>query len=127
MVASDGPDVSNAQQQGYEMALQRLVVNAATVDTRMLSSGNQDGVAAQVGASVGEMTRGSHEWLDLGSAFDTMLPELGQDIARKHQRVSNQYRVTYAPPDGASAQPAISIGTTRPGVSLTPTIDGNVP
>ena len=56
-----------------------------------------------------------------------MLPELGQDITRKHKLVSNQYRVTDAPPAGASAQPGISIGTTRPSLNLLPTLDGNVP
>ena len=127
LVASDGPDTSNGLQQRYEEALQRLIANSATVHTRMLSSGNVGGLAAQVGSHVGEVTRGSHQALGLGSAFETMLPELGEDIARKHRRVSNQYRVTYAPPDGASDLPAISIGTTRPGLNVIPTLDGNVP
>ena len=127
MVASDGTDGSNGLQRRYDEALQRLVANSATVHTRMLSHGNQGGLAAQVAANVGEMTRGSHDTLALGSGFITLLPELGQDIARKHHLVSNQYRVTYAPPDGASDQPSISIGTTRPGLNLIPTLDGNVP
>ena len=127
MVASDGPDGSNGRQRRYDEALQRLVDNSATVHTRMLSSGNQGAIAAQVGSNVGEVTRGSHESLAAGSAFVTMLPELGQDIARKHRLVSHQYRVTYAPPDGASDQPAIAIGTTRPGLNLIATLDGNVP
>ena len=127
MVASDGPDGSTSQQRAYEEALQRLINSSATVHTRMLSSGNQGAIASQVGPDVGEVTRGSHESLALGTAFVRMLPELAEDIARKHRRVSNQYRVTYAPPDGASAQPAISIGTTRPGLDVLPTIDGNVP
>ena len=127
MVASDGPDESSGQQQEYEEALQQLINSAATVPTRMSSSGNLGGIASPAGTAVGEGTRGSHESLTLGSAFVTMLPELGEDIARKHHRVSNQYRVTCTPPDGGSAQPRISAGITRPGLNLIPTVNGNVP
>ena len=58
-----------------------------------------------------------------------MLPVLAQDIARKHTRVSNQYRLTYAPPDGASAQPAIRIALSDEyaDATLSPTLDGNLP
>ena len=75
------------------------------------------------------MTGGTYEPLAASSAFVTLLPELAQDIARKHRRVSNQYRLTYAPPDGASAQPAIrlAISDAYSGVELSPTLDGNVP
>ena len=52
---------------------------------------------------------------------------LAREIAGKHKRVSNQYRVTYAPPDGASDQPVMSILTSRQGLGLIPTLDGNVP
>lgn len=128
MVASDGPDISGGQPRHYEEALRRLLDNSATVHTLMLSSGrNLGGIASQVGANVAEVTRGTYESLALGTGFVTMLPELAQNIARKHRLVSNQYRVTYAPPDGASAAPGISIGTTRPGLNVIPTIDGNVP
>ena len=63
------------------------------------------------------------------TGFRRMLPELGRDIARKHRLVSTQYRVTYAPPDGASDQPAMRVLTRRQDVTmiLTATVDGNVP
>ena len=127
MVASDGPDGSDSQQLQYEEALQQLINSSATVHTRLLSRGSQGGIAAQVDTNAGEVTRGSHETRAVGSAFLTMLPELAADIAGKHRRVSNQYRVTYTPPDGASDQPSISIRTTRPGLTLVSTRDGNVP
>ena len=73
------------------------------------------------------MTRGTYEALAASTGFVSLLPELAADIARKHKRVSNQYRITYTPPEGASEQPAISVGTTRPSLELLPTIDGNVP
>ena len=82
-----------------------------------------------MGVRVGEVTRGTYEALAVSSAFVTMLPELAQDIARKHARVSNQYRLTYAPPDGAFAQPAvrIAISDDYSDATLTPTLDGNLP
>jgi hypothetical protein len=128
MVASDGADGSGATPRRYEEALQRLVENSATVHTLMLSTaGNQGGIASQVGANVAEVTRGSHQSLALGSAFTTMLPELGQEIARKHKLASNQYRLTYEPPDDASERPSISIAISRSGLTMVPTLDGNVP
>ena len=127
MVASDGPDGSRSNQQDYEDAVQLLVDSSATVHTRILVAGGENALAAQVGEHIGTVTRGSHESLAAGSAFVTVLPELAEDIARKHRRVSNQFRVTYAPPDGVSDQPRISIGSSRSGLSMIPTVDGNVP
>ena len=127
MVASDGPEGSTGQQPRFEEMLDRLVDNSATVHTLMYSRGNQNALQVQVGVNVGNVTRGSYEELAVSNGFITRLPELALDIARKHRLVSNQYRVTYAPPDGASDQPDISIGSTRPGLDLVPTIDGNVP
>ncbi len=77
--------------------------------------------------NLGNATRGTFEELAVSTGFRTMLPELGRDIARKHRLVSTQYRVTYAPPDGASDQPAMGILTSRQDVTMIPTVDGTVP
>ena len=130
MVATDGPEGSTGLPQRLDEMLQRLVEHSATVHTRLLSTGdNFEARQVQVGVRVGEVTRGSYEALAIGNAFRTMLPELAQDIARKHTRVSNQYRLTYAPPDGASAQPAIRIALSDEyaDATLSPTLDGNLP
>jgi hypothetical protein len=111
--------------------LERMVGNLATVHTRMLmnsrrgafSSGNQ----VQVGTNVSEVTGGTYESMAISTAFRTLLRELGQDIARKHRLVSNQYRVTYAPPEGISNPSAVQIASDRSGVNLVATLDGNVP
>jgi len=52
---------------------------------------------------------------------------LAEAIGRKHRLVSNQYRVTFALPEGISEQPSIRILTTRPLINMVPTRDGNVP
>mgnify|MGYP000740026125 FL=1 len=83
----------------------------------------------QVGVRVSEVTHGTYESLAASTAFVTTLPKLGQDIARKHTRVSHQYRLTYAPPDGASDQPSIRVAVSDrySGVDVFPTLDGNLP
>jgi hypothetical protein len=73
------------------------------------------------------LTGGGYQPLAVSSAFVTQLPELGRDITLKHGKVRHQYRVTYVPPDGASDQPVISFGSTRQGIDIIGTIDGNVP
>ena len=130
MIATDGPEGSTGLPQRLDEMLQRLVQNSATVHTRMFSTGDSfPGPQVQLGVRVGDVTRGSYEALGASTAFMTMLPELAQDIARKHARVSNQYRLTYAPPANPSAQPAvrIAISDDYAGAALTPTLDGNLP
>ena len=130
MVATDGPEGSTGLPRRLDEMLQRMVENSATVHTRMLSTGDHfEALQVQVGVRVSEVTRGTYEALAIGNAFRTMLPELAQEIARKHTRVSNQYRLTYAPPDGASAQPAIRIALSDDyaDATMSPTLDGNLP
>ena len=130
MVATDGPEGSTGLPRRLEEMLQRLVENSATVHTRLFSTGGPfQGLQVQVGVRVSELTHGTYESLAASTAFVTTLPKLGQDIARKHTRVSHQYRLTYAPPDGASDQPSIRIAVSDrySGVDLSPTLDGNLP
>ncbi len=127
IVSGDGPDGSEGDQENFDAAMQRLTETAATVHTRVLSHGNEGTRQEQVGTYAAELTRGTYEVLDMPANFRTLLPALGETIAQKHALVMNQYLVTYRPPDNVSAQPGISVGSTREGLSLLPTIDGNVP
>ena len=111
--------------------MERLFANSATVHTRIfihssVTGVKQGGNQIQWGMNIGEAVGGSYEALNSPNGFRTLLPELAEDIARKHRLVSNQYRLTYAAPEGASDQPAIRVLTTRDGVALAPTIDGNL-
>ena len=76
---------------------------------------------------IGEATGGSYKGLSSPNGYRTLLPQLADDLARKHRLVSNQYRLTYAPPEGASDRPAIRVLTTRTRINMFPTRDGNVP
>ena len=129
MLSNDGAEGSNSQQRAFEEMFERLIANQATVHTRLFTAGNPaiGHGQTQVGMNLGNATRGTFEELAVSTGFRTMLPELGRDIARKHRLVSTQYRVTYAPPDGASDQPAMGILTSRQNVTMIPTVDGNVP
>jgi hypothetical protein len=132
MVANgDSPEGSTSQQRAYENMLERMVGNLATVHTRMLMNSRRGAFSAgnqvQVGINLSEVTGGTYESMAISTAFRTMLPELGRDIARKHRLVSNQYRVTYAPPDSISNPSAVQIVTNRSGINLVATLDGNVP
>ena len=44
---------------------------------------------------------GSYEGLSTAIGFRTLLPQLAEDLGRKHRLVSNQYRLTYDAPEGA--------------------------
>ena len=127
MLSGDGNDASTITQGRYADMRQKMIDVAATMHTRMFAGiGNVAASQAQMGMELGNLTPGSFESLATASTFLTQLPELGRDVARKHDRVTNQYRVTYTPPEGASTQPNLSI-VTRPGLQLIPTANGNVP
>ena len=127
MLAGDGIDGSSITQGRYEDMRQKMVNIRATMHTRVFSSiGNASAPQAQMGMEMGNITSGSFESIAAPTAFRTQLPELGQDVALKHNRAINQYRVTYTPPEGASTQPNLST-VTRPGLQLIPTANGNVP
>ena len=128
MVATDGPEGSTSQQRAYDEMLERMRDNLVTVHTRMLTSGSRgQGQQVAIGMNLRDRTRGTYESLAISTGFRNMLPELGRDVARKHRLVSNQYRVTFAPPDGISNPSAMGVLTSREGVNLVPTLDGNVP
>ena len=132
MVATNGPEGSNRVREGpFNEMMQRLFANSVTVHTRLLSGSSISGVKQggdqiRWGTDIGDATGGTYEGLVSANGYRTLLPELAEAIGRKHNVVSNQYRVTYAPPEGVSEQPSVRILTTRAGVNMAPTLDGNV-
>ena len=132
MVATTGPEASTQQRpRPFERMMQRLLETHATVHTRMYAPAaglwvQPHGDQVRWGIDISQATGGSYDSLSTGIGFRTLLPQLGHLIARKHRLVSTQYRVTYAPPDNASDQPAVRVGTTRAGLRVMPTIDGNI-
>lgn len=130
MVSADGVEGSSSQQGRFDEMVNRMIMNSAEVHTLFFVSGQGSGAAAiqvQIGEALAQNTRGSFERFAAASGFVNLLTELARDLANKHRMVSNQYRVTYRQPRNPSAQPAIGVATTRDGLNLIPTLDGNVP
>ena len=130
MLSADGVEGSSSQQGRFDEMVNRMIMNSAEVHTLFFVSGQGSGAAAiqvQIGEALAQNTRGSFERFAAASGFVNLLTELARDLANKHRMVSNQYRVTYRQPRNPSAQPAIGVATTRDGLNLIPTLDGNVP
>ena len=132
MVATNGPEGSTRVRiLPYTEMIVRLYANKAIVHTRMFTvtsatGVNQDGAQMRWARDIGNMTGGSYQGLSSPDGYRVLLPQLAEDLARKHRLVSNQYRVTYALPDGAFNQWKIKVLSTRAGVKMVTTLDGNV-
>ena len=132
MVATNGPEGSHrVRQRPFGQMMERLFANKATVHTRLfvnpsVSGRKQGGPQIRWAIDIGEATGGTYEALSSPNGFRTLLPQLAEHIGLKHRLVSNQYRVTYAPPEGSSAQSSVRILTTRGAINMYPTRDGNI-
>ena len=133
MVATAGSEGSRrARGDAVQRTMDRLYDNAATVYTLLFTSpygvGRNLGRAqAQWGTDIAAATRARYEEMVVSTRYRTLLPEMAADIARRHRLTSHQYRVTYRPPEDASDQPRIQVGSARAGVAAMPTDNGNIP
>ena len=133
MVATNGPEGSTrVRERPFREMMERLIANRAALHTKMytftsITGVKQGGDQMRWGMDIGRVTGGSFEGLSAAVGFRSQLEELGQDLGRKHRLMSNQYLLTYPPPEGATAQSVIRLLTTRAGVRMTPTRDGKLP
>ena len=134
MVSTNGPEQSGqARDKPFRQMMERLFANKATVHTLLFSNpstaannAGRGGLQERWGVDIAQATNGIYQGLISANGYRTLLPRLAGDIGRKHRLVSNQYRVTYAPPEGVSEQPSIRILTTRADSRMVATMDGNV-
>ena len=129
MVSTNGPEGSTrVRDRPFREMMERLLASSATVHTMMFTHSAISG-APQMrwGIDIAEATGGGYRGLSSANGFRTLLPQLAEDIARKHRLMSNQYRVTYRPPEGISERPSVRVLTTRTGINMVPTRDGKVP
>lgn len=132
MVATNGPEGSSrVRERPFREMMERLIADGAAVHTRIytftsISGVKQGGDQMRWGMDIGRATGGSYEGLSSAIGFRTLLPELAGDLARRHRLVSSQYRLTYEPPAGATAESVIRVLTTRADIRMVPTRDGNV-
>lgn len=119
--------------QRIERMLRRLYERAATVHVVMLTTqsrtrGEVSGAyQTGVGSAVAELTGGRYEALAAVTRIATLLPEIGAQVAASHVRQSQQYRVTFERPAGASGP----LGEVRMAVDselrVTLSLDGHMP
>ena len=133
MVAVGGAEGSRrARGDAVQRTMDRLYDHAAVVHTLLFTSpygvGRNLGRAqATWGSDFAASTRGRYEEMVVSTRYRTLLPEIVADLARRHRMTQNQYRVTFRPPDDASDQPRLQVGSARVGVVAIPTDNGNVP
>ncbi len=133
MVATNGPEGSTrVRERPFREMMERLIANRAALHTRMytftsVTGVKQGGDQMRWAMDIGRVTAGSYDGLSSAIGFRTQLPELAEDLGRKHRLMSNQYLLTYTPPENATAQSVVRLLTTRAGVRMTPTRDGKIP
>ena len=133
MVATNGPEGSTrVRERPFREMMERLMANRAAVHTRMytftsVTGVKQGGDQMRWAMDIGRVTAGSYEGLSAAVGFRTLLPQLAEDLGRKHRLMSNQYLLTYTPPEDATAESVVRLLTTRAGIRMTPTRDGKVP
>jgi hypothetical protein len=113
--------------------LTRFTERAATVHVVMLTSTSQSGRYTgkganqiSVGMTVTKATGGRYDNIAAESRIATLLPEIGEQIARSHALQSRQYRITMQRPLRASG-PFTGNVATRAGLTMAFTADGHIP
>jgi len=138
MLSGDGVDGSPSRPGHIEEMANRLLQHSVEVHNLLFASSQNSfqfrpyglgttGIQGRLGDVLARNTRGSFEFFSIATAFATKLPEFGREFARKHRLVSSQYRITYRLPQNPSPQPFIGVGTSRDGIYMIPTLDGNIP
>jgi hypothetical protein len=83
--------------------------------------------ATQIGINATKQTGGRYESIAATSRLATLLPEIGEQIARSHARQIQQYRVTFERPAGRSGAVG-SIGmAAAAGTQVQLSLDGRLP
>lgn len=122
----------NVLDRDIERIMQRLEQRPTTVHVIMFAGGSQSvGGGAnqtQVGISVTQYTKGRYENINAATRIATLLPELGAQVAKSHERQSHQFRITAQRPAGSSGQVGkVSMGA-RSNLSVTTlSFDGRIP
>jgi hypothetical protein len=134
VLSTTGPETSSSRERDLERMVQRFRDQNVTVHIVMLGTGPQTTNAVTgarqvgVGKFVADDTGGQYEAIAAPTRVMTLLPEIGEVVARAHIRQHQQYRVTAARPEGSSGpMGALAMGIKRLGVTGIASIDGRVP
>lgn len=134
VLSTTGPETSSSRERDMERMVQRFREQNATVHIVMLGTGprttNAVTGARQVGLGkfVADDTGGRYEAIAAPTRVMTLLPEIGELVARAHIRQHQQYRITAGRPEGRSGPLGdLAMGISRPGVTGFASLDGRVP
>src|SRR5215831_18851792 len=118
MVGSAGLEGSNPRDYQVQKLFKQVADNAVTVHVVMQQNPNRSTDVAsgtnqiEVGIRLTQLTQGRYESINSETRLSTLLPEYGKQIAKSHQRMSHQYRIT-CQPSSAGAPKQITAQTNR--------------
>jgi hypothetical protein len=132
IVGSLAAEGSQVMDRDFQQLLQRIQKNAVTVHVVMYSSpglaaSTSGQVQTEVGSAASKQSGGRYDAIAAASRVATLLPEIGQQIARSAARESHQYRVTFERPGGASGTPGQIQLAVPSGLEAALSIDGHLP
>jgi hypothetical protein len=107
VVAGTTSGDNNIMERDVQNMMQRLQKRPATIHVILLNSKGGSGGANQtnVGIAMTQMTGGRYEAIAAPSRLATLLPEIGQQVAKSQQKQSHQFRLTVERPSGAKGDP----------------------
>jgi len=112
------------QEQAFEQPVTHHFVIWSSGGLSAASAGVQSGVAD----SLSQMTGGRYEAIAAIERLESLLPEIGAQIATSYQNQQGQIRVTYTRPRGVDPpQQGFSSTVSRSGVGALLSLDGHMP
>jgi len=115
IVGSLTAEGSAIRDRDVQKMFQQLGTRAMTTHIVMVGATNNSGTtnvsnAIQIGINAGKLTGGRYESIAATTRLQTLLPEIGTQVAQAHERQRNQYRVTFERPEGKSGPQVGGIG-----------------
>jgi hypothetical protein len=133
IVGSLTAEGSSIRDREVQKMFQQLGTRAMTTHVVMVGPTNQSGTtnvanAIQIGINAGKLTGGRYESIAATTRLQTLLPEIGTQVAQAYERQRTQYRVTFERPEGKSGPQVGGIGLSgeKP-MTVKLSLDGHMP
>ena len=115
IVGSLTAEGSSIRDRDVQKMFQQLGTRAMTTHIVMVGPTNQSGTsnvsnAIQIGINAAKLTGGRYESIAATTRLQTLLPEIGGQVAQAHERQRAQYRITFDRPEGKSGPQIGGIG-----------------
>ncbi len=115
-ITNHGQGSSNSNQAAYELLVNRVIAQGATVHVLLLTTNRAgSGLQLDVARELTQMTGGRYEALNVGTGFPDKLESLAEEISSRQAELATQYRVIYARPESVAPGSAIQAGVRRAG------------